>query len=68
VAWVPISAWLAALAVALVVLGFLGYEILWKTKRLRADLDRLRVVGAQLTALQGQLAETRERIAAAGLR
>lgn len=61
-AWVPISAWLAALVVALIVLGFFGYEIVWKTRRLRADLDRLRVVGDQLSALQGRLAETGERI------
>jgi hypothetical protein len=68
VVWVPISAWLAALVVALIVLGFFGYEIVWKTRRLRADLDRLRVLGDQLGDLQGRLAETRERIAAAGLR
>ena len=67
-AWVPISAWLAALVLALVVLGFCSYEIFWKTRRLRADLARLQVNAEQLAELRARLTETQERIAAAGLR
>lgn len=68
VAWVPVSAWIAALVVALVVLGFCGYEISWKTRRLRTDVQRLQGLGGQLTEVAGRLADIRERVASAGLR
>ena len=32
-AWIPIAAWIAALVVALVLLGYCAYEIAWKAKR-----------------------------------
>jgi hypothetical protein len=66
--WVPIAAWGAAAAVALVVLGFCAHEIVWKTKRLRGDLQSLQALSDQLTELRGQLGEAQERVAAAGLR
>ena len=66
--WIPISAWIAAVVIAAVVLGFCAYEIVWKTNRLRADLGRLQALSDQLGPLQQRLAEAQERIAAAGLR
>jgi hypothetical protein len=68
VVWIPIGAWIAAAVVAIVVLGFCGYEIGWKTKRLRRDLRELERLAGQLSVLRGQLARTQERIAASGLR
>ena len=62
--WIPIGAWIAALLVAAVVLGYCAYEIVWKTKRLRGDLAGLQGSAAQLTALQGALAGTQQRLAA----
>ena len=66
--WIPIAAWGGAVLVMLVVLGFCAYELLWKTKRLKADLSRLQGMSAQLAELRGQVAKTQERITAAGLR
>jgi hypothetical protein len=66
--WVPIAAWCVAATVALVVLGFCTYEINWKTKRLRGDLQTLQPLADQLVQVRGQLGEAQERAAAAGLR
>ncbi|SHG80820.1 hypothetical protein SAMN05443575_2829 [Jatrophihabitans endophyticus] len=70
-AWIPIAAWGVAAVVALVVLGYCAYEISWKTKRLRRDMDELTKVNAQLTQLRGELTETltetQRRLAASGL-
>jgi outer membrane murein-binding lipoprotein Lpp len=68
VLWIPIAAWGAAAVVALVVLGFCAYEILWKTKRLQGDLRTLDALADQLTELRGQLAAAQERVAATGLK
>ena len=66
--WVPIGAWAAAAAVALVVLGFCAYELTWKTNRLRGDLRHLQTLADDAERLRIQLAATRQRIAATGLR
>ena len=66
--WVPIAAWCVAATVALVVLGFCAYEINWKTKRLRGDLQTLQPLAEQLVEGRGRLAEAQERAVAAGLR
>lgn len=66
--WIPIAAWAAAALVAIVILGFCAYEIVWKTNRLRADLRSLQTVADQLTQLRGRVAETQDRVAASGLR
>jgi hypothetical protein len=68
VIWIPIAAWAAAALVAIVILGFCAYEIVWKTNRLRADLRSLQTVADQLTQLRGRVAETQDRVAASGLR
>lgn len=65
---VPIGAWAAAAAVALVVLGFCAYELTWKTNRLRGDLRHLQALADDAERLRIQLAATRQRIAATGLR
>lgn len=67
-AWIPISAWAGAGLIALIVLGFCAYEVAWKTKRLRADLNRLSELAAQAQDLRTELAATSQRIAATGLR
>lgn len=64
-AWIPIAAWLGALAVAAVVLGYCGYEIVWKTRRLRADLGELQSLQQQLAAIALVLGQARERLTAA---
>jgi hypothetical protein len=66
--WVPIAAWAAALMVAIVVLGFCAYEIVWKAKRLGGDVRDLQAVADQIAELRRQLAATQERLAASGLR
>ncbi|MBE7190287.1 hypothetical protein [Jatrophihabitans endophyticus] len=63
--WIPIAAWIAAAAIAVVVLGFCAYEIAWKSKRLRSDVAELMTLTAGLTDLQGSIAVARQRIAAA---
>jgi hypothetical protein len=66
--WIPIAAWGAAALLAVVVLGFCAYELNWKAKRLQRDLRRLQGVTDQLAALRARVAETQERVAAAGQR
>jgi outer membrane murein-binding lipoprotein Lpp len=59
--------WIGAVVLAAVVLAFCVYELVWKTKRLRTDLERLNDAAARLTELQQQLttaaAQTRRRLA-----
>lgn len=64
-AWIPIAAWIAAAVVALVVLGYCGYEILWKTKRLRGDVAELSGAAEELQVLRGRLEQVQQRLAAA---
>ena len=49
-------AWIAAVVVGLIVLGFCAYEIRWKSSRLNQDLTRLRTDVRQLTEVSEQLA------------
>ena len=66
--WIPLAAWCFAGVLALVVLGFCGYEIFWKAQRLERDLRRLQGLNGQLTELRAQLAAAQQRVAATGLR
>jgi len=68
VLWIPLAAWCFAGVLALVVLGFCGYEIFWKAQRLERDLRRLQGLNGQLTELRAQLAAAQQRVAATGLR
>ncbi len=61
--WIPILAWAAAVAVAVVILGFCAYELVWKGKRLRADLAKLQTLTVQLRALQSDVAASQTRAA-----
>ena len=65
---IPVVAWAAAAAVAVVVLGFCAYEIIWKTNRLRRDVAELQVAADQLTELRDGLAAVQQRAAAARTR
>jgi hypothetical protein len=62
VIWIPVAAWIVAVAVAAVVLGFAAYEIWWKAGRLRGDLRRLTALGEELTAVQRDLVAARQRL------
>src|SRR5438445_13420665 len=53
--WVVAGAWLFAVLVALVVLGFAGYELSWKTSRLIADRDRLNRLIGELRGVSADL-------------
>ena len=66
--WIPIGAWIAAVVVALVVLGFCAYELAWKSRRLRRDVAGLQSLNEQLVELRSGIAAAQERITAAGLR
>ena len=66
--WIPVGAWIAALAIWIVVLGFCGYEIVWKSRRLQADLRELGTLAAQLTALREQALAAQQRLASSGRR
>jgi type VI protein secretion system component VasK len=61
---VPLVAWIAALAIAVVVLAFCGYEVTWKARRLRRDVARLRELSAAVEGVQQQVAHVQQRIAA----
>lgn len=65
---IPVVAWAAAAAVAVVVLGFCAYEIIWKTNRLRRDVAKLQYATDQLTELRDGLAAAQRRAAAARTR
>jgi hypothetical protein len=52
VEWWVLGAWIGAVAVAAVVLGFCAYEVTWKSRRLTTDLERLTALSQKLTALQ----------------
>jgi hypothetical protein len=55
VEWWVLGAWIAAVAIAAVVLGFCAYELIWKGKRLSSDLERLAALSAKLDVVQGEV-------------
>jgi hypothetical protein len=67
-AWIPIAAWCFAALLALVVLGFCAYEIVWKAQRLQRDLGRLQKMNDQLVDLQGEFAAAQQRLSSVRLR
>jgi hypothetical protein len=54
-AWIVGGAWLFAVLVAVVVLGFALYELVWKTRRLTTERASLEQLVAELTAVGEQL-------------
>jgi len=59
--WVVAGAWLFAVLVALVVLGFAAYELSWKSRRLLADRDRLNRLIGELRTVSADLQRTADR-------
>jgi hypothetical protein len=51
VTWIVVGAWGFAVLLALVVLGFAGYEVFWKLNRLRTNLAALQTVGESLVKI-----------------
>lgn len=60
--WIPITAWAVAVALALVVLGFAGYEVWWKASRLQGDVQRMLALRENLAAVQDELLAVQDRI------
>jgi hypothetical protein len=67
VPWIAVIAWLAAVVVAVVVLGFCAYELRWKARRLRADLGQLVADAETLDQLRADITEAQLRLAHAGV-
>jgi hypothetical protein len=63
VGWVVVGAWAFAVLFAVVVLSYAGYEIAWKSARLRGDMAVLNRARGDLSTLQAQLASTQEHVA-----
>jgi hypothetical protein len=61
-AWIVVAAWGFAVVFALVVLGFAGYEISWKTRRLATERARLEQVAAELAGLAAQVQAAADRV------
>jgi outer membrane murein-binding lipoprotein Lpp len=59
--------WIGAVVLALVVVAFCTYEIVWKAKRLRTQVTRLAVLTQRMQALQAEVAATQQRAAGTGL-
>lgn len=64
--WIPITAWAVAVALALVVLGFAGYEVWWKAGRLQGDVQRMMALRENLATVQQELLATQDRIGQLG--
>jgi hypothetical protein len=62
VVWIPVLVWVGAVVVAAIVLGFAGYEIWWKARRLQGDLQRLTVLGDELSAVRRELTAAQRRM------
>ena len=61
-AWIVFAAWGFAVVFALVVLGFAGYELSWKTRRLNAERARLEQLAADLAQLGTRLQASVDRL------
>jgi hypothetical protein len=59
---IDIVAWALAGALAIVVLGFAAFEIRWKLRRLRTDIDELDTVVGQLRTVQADLTTLANRV------
>jgi ABC-type uncharacterized transport system permease subunit len=59
--WIPVGAWVLAVLVAAVVLGFCGYEVLWKLGRLRTNLTALQTLGESLVKVGADLSQAVQR-------
>lgn len=64
--WLVVGAWAFAALFAIVLLGFAGYELTWKARRLTADRAKLDRTMAELAELAAQLRAAADRAAALG--
>lgn len=64
--WLVLGVWIGAVALSALVLGFCAYELSWKGKRLKSDLDRLSTLTGPLNALQADLQTAQRRAADVG--
>jgi cell division protein FtsB len=62
--WLVVGAWAFAVLFAIVLLGFAGYELAWKMRRLTADRAKLDRTMAELAELAAQLRAAADRAAA----
>lgn len=62
--WLVAGAWLFAVLFAAVLLGFAGYELAWKARRLNADRAKLNRTMVELADLASQLQAAADRAAA----
>jgi hypothetical protein len=61
-AWIVVGAWAFAVLFAVIVLGFAGYELRWKTSRLATERARLEKLAAELAAVATQLQTAADRL------
>jgi hypothetical protein len=59
--WIVAGAWSFAVVFAVVVLGFVAYEVSWKARRLTADRDRLNLLVSELQDVAADLQNAGER-------
>jgi len=59
--WIVAGAWLFAVLFGLVVLGFAGYELSWKIRRLNEDKEKLDRLLAELSNAALALRSSAER-------
>jgi hypothetical protein len=63
VPWIAIIAWLAAVVLAVVALGFCLYELTWKARRLGRDLAQVKELGDTLIQLRDEAGAAQQRLA-----
>jgi hypothetical protein len=61
-AWIVVGAWAFAVVFALVILGFAGYEISWKLRRLAAERAQLEQLTAELARTGAHLQAAADRL------
>ena len=64
--WIPVGAWIGAVVVAIVVLGFCAYELIWKTRRLQRDVAQLLSLNEQLVDVQSGIVAAQQRLGVVG--
>ncbi|HJQ03112.1 MAG TPA: hypothetical protein VJ851_16065 [Jatrophihabitans sp.] len=60
--WLVVGSWIFAALFATVLLGFAGYELTWKSRRLASEQARLAQLVAELTALGTELQHATDRL------
>jgi hypothetical protein len=60
--WLVVGSWIFAALFAAVLLGFAGYELTWKSRRLASEQARLAQLVAELTALGTELQDATDRL------